>query len=186
MEDLEKLKDRFSEDHEVEFYERRSSDVKITTIQFTTKQMLYQTRVSVNAKHTRNVMYDRTRAKNFGLFKEFLLALRPFKCHVWHKSNMLQRAKLLVRAPIVVICALYIPLVDYEMKKHGWNKLLNTLHIVLNPALSIMICSSKKINLLINAPLYFLSYQQLYWPPRVKGCGTLKYWMPTYMEPIPC
>ncbi|KAI8039898.1 hypothetical protein M5D96_007323 [Drosophila gunungcola] len=74
--------------------------------------------------------HDRTLPKNRGIFKEFLLGLRPIKCKDWRKAELLSRVLLLLRAPIVVLCALYIPLVDYEMEKHGWNKLLNSINMM--------------------------------------------------------
>lgn len=55
----------------------------------------------------------------------------------WQRANPLKRAFYIARAPIVLLCAIYIPLVDYERHRHGWCKLLNCMQICLNPTLTI-------------------------------------------------
>ncbi|XP_017078438.1 mitochondrial sodium/calcium exchanger protein isoform X2 [Drosophila eugracilis] len=133
---LEKRYKYYSQDREVEFYEK-SSQLSITRIRYTTLQMVRNTRVSLNRHYSRIADYDRRNPKNARIFKDFFLALRPIKCQAWRQADMLNRVLLLLRAPADIICTLCIPLVDYELKKHGWNKLLNCLHVIVNPALSI-------------------------------------------------
>ncbi|XP_052839416.1 mitochondrial sodium/calcium exchanger protein isoform X2 [Drosophila gunungcola] len=136
---LERKYEYYSQDtRKVEVYEKNSI-VTSTRMRFTTMRMVRTYRVSVNRRFTRLVKHDRTLPKNRGIFKEFLLGLRPIKCKDWRKAELLSRVLLLLRAPIVVLCALYIPLVDYEMEKHGWNKLLNSINMMVNPALSISV-----------------------------------------------
>ncbi|XP_017044578.1 mitochondrial sodium/calcium exchanger protein [Drosophila ficusphila] len=130
--------DYYSQDRGIEIYER-STKVSITRMRFTTRRMVKTPRISVDRKLTRYKMFDLTQSRNKGIFWDFLLALRPIQCNAWRKADLLNRVLLLLRAPAVLLCTLYIPLVDYEMDKHGWNKLLNCLHILINPALSISV-----------------------------------------------
>ncbi|XP_026835634.1 putative sodium/calcium exchanger 7 [Drosophila erecta] len=136
LQDLERKLEYYSQDTRVEILEKKI-EVSITRIRYTTMRMIQNQRVSVNRRVTRNMRLDYTQSKNVGIFRDFLLALRPIKCQSWKQADILNRVLLLIRAPAVVICTLYIPLVDYEMEKHGWNKLLNSINVVINPALSI-------------------------------------------------
>jgi len=138
LQDLERKLEYYSQDTRVEILEK-SSSISITRIRYTTMRMIRNPRVSVNRRYTRNMKLDYTQSKNQGIFRDFFLALRPIKCQAWKQAELLNRVLLLIRAPAVVICTLYIPLVDYEMEKHGWNKLLNAINVVVNPALSISI-----------------------------------------------
>ncbi|KAH8234249.1 hypothetical protein KR038_004834, partial [Drosophila bunnanda] len=138
---LRRTLDRF-QDHKLEIYERKNSGVSLSIKDFATKRMATYKRVSVNMERNRNIMYDRNRGKNYRIYRDFILELRPIKCRDWRRANMVDRACLLTKAPLVLICILYIPLVDYEMKKHGWKKLLNILHVMLNPAISVMVFNS--------------------------------------------
>ncbi|XP_020805741.1 sodium/potassium/calcium exchanger 6, mitochondrial [Drosophila serrata] len=138
---LRRTLDRF-QDHKLQIYEKRNSRVSLNIMDFATKRMATYKRVSVNMEKNRNIMYDIRRGKNHRLLKDFLLELRAIKCSDWRKANMIGRALLIAKAPLVLICILYIPLVDYEMKKHGWKKLLNILHVVVNPSISVMVFSS--------------------------------------------
>ncbi|XP_017024629.1 mitochondrial sodium/calcium exchanger protein [Drosophila kikkawai] len=137
MHDLKKTLNRF-QDHKLEIYEKRRQG-SMSKMQFTTQRMTMHTRISVNQEQNRNAMYDRRRGKNFRLFKDFLLAVRPFRCRDWRTSNMVERAILLAKVPAVLLCVFYIPLVDYQKKKHGWKKLLNIVHVVVNPAITVMV-----------------------------------------------
>ncbi|XP_033151543.1 mitochondrial sodium/calcium exchanger protein isoform X2 [Drosophila mauritiana] len=138
LQELERKLEYYSQDTRVEILEK-SSSISITRIRYTTMRMIRNPRVSVNRRYTRTMMLDYTQSKNQGIFRDFFLALRPIKCQAWKQAELLNRVLLLIRAPAVVICTLYIPLVDYELEKHGWNKLLNAINVVVNPALSISI-----------------------------------------------
>lgn len=73
--------------------------------------------------------------------KERCLGLKLCRLKDWQRANALIRAFYIARAPIVWLCAIYIPLVDHERDRHGWCKLLNCIQICLNPALTIAIMS---------------------------------------------
>ncbi|EDV59487.1 mitochondrial sodium/calcium exchanger protein [Drosophila erecta] len=135
---LEKNQVIYSRDMEVEIFERTNSGPNINKMRYTTLRMGRSTRISINKKATRNVLHNRALGKNWGLFKDFIIALRPITCEEWRRANIIQRAFKLTQIPAVIICSIYIPLVDYELDKHGWNKLLNCIQVMLNPAMSIM------------------------------------------------
>ncbi|XP_016957808.1 mitochondrial sodium/calcium exchanger protein isoform X1 [Drosophila biarmipes] len=139
LSELEKQQQGYTRDMEVEIFEKKNSDPNINKVRYTTLRMTRNTRISVDKKHTRNVRHNRTLGKNWGLCKDFFLALRPFTCEKWRKAFMVERAIMLLQIPGVMLCSIYIPLVDYEMEKHGWNKLLNCIQVMLNPAMSIIV-----------------------------------------------
>ncbi|XP_017000965.2 mitochondrial sodium/calcium exchanger protein isoform X1 [Drosophila takahashii] len=139
LSELEKQQEIYTRDIEVEIFEKKNSGPNINKMRYTTLRMARNTRVSVDKKVTRNVKHNRAQGKNFGICRDFYLAIRPITCEKWRKANMIERAIMLVRTPGVILCIIYIPLVDYEMDKHGWNKLLNCLQVMLNPAMSIIV-----------------------------------------------
>ncbi|EDW89386.1 mitochondrial sodium/calcium exchanger protein isoform X1 [Drosophila yakuba] len=138
LSELERNQAIYSRDMEVEIFERTNSGPNINKMRYTTLKMGRSVRISIDKKATRNVLHNRALGRNWGLFKDFLLALKPLTCEQWRKANIIERAFMLTQIPAVILCSIYIPLVDYELDKHGWNKLLNCIQVMLNPALSIM------------------------------------------------
>ncbi|XP_030556293.1 putative sodium/calcium exchanger 7 [Drosophila novamexicana] len=99
-------------------------------------------RARIDMRANRRILYNEFQRRNQYLFRDFFYALRPVDLADWRKANMLMRTFYIIRAPIVIICALYIPLVDYEKELNGWNKLLNCLQIIINPAITITMGSA--------------------------------------------
>lgn len=93
--------------------------------------LVKRTDTSVAARGFRN--------KNRFLFRQFLTSIRPIFLEDWIKGNIVKRTFYIIRAPVVLLCALYIPMVDYEKERDGWSKLLNCIQIFLNPAITIVI-----------------------------------------------
>ncbi|XP_070065003.1 mitochondrial sodium/calcium exchanger protein-like [Drosophila virilis] len=94
-------------------------------------------RVTIEMEANRHITYRRAPSKNHRLFREFFSAILLIKLNEWRQATMLLRAFYIARAPVVFLSVLYIPLVDYELKKNGWSKLLNCIQIFLNPAFTI-------------------------------------------------
>lgn len=138
LSELERNQAIYTRDMEVEIFERTNSGPNINKIRYTTLRMGRSTRISLDRKATRMVLHNRALGRNWGLFKDLFIALRPINCEKWRKGNIIKRAFMLTKIPAVIICCIYIPLVDYELDKHGWNKLLNCIQVMLNPAMSIM------------------------------------------------
>jgi len=139
LSELEKQQEIYTRDMEVEIFEKKNSGPNINKMRYTTLRMTRNTRVSVDKKQTRNVRHNRALGKNRGICKDFFLAMRPITCEEWRKAYVVERAIMLIQIPGVMLCSIYIPLVDYEMEKHGWNKLLNCIQVMLNPAMSIIV-----------------------------------------------
>ncbi|XP_064554243.1 putative sodium/calcium exchanger 7 isoform X2 [Drosophila montana] len=111
-------------DDRVELLHRRSnlrSSVKDPTFTYMTRRMSSHSRINLKDKSDVLVFVQ---SRNRHLFKEFFLALNPFHKEDWRKANVFIRAFLIARAPVAVLCAIYIPLVDYELEKNGWTKAL--------------------------------------------------------------
>ncbi|XP_064554245.1 mitochondrial sodium/calcium exchanger protein-like isoform X2 [Drosophila montana] len=134
-ETLQKKYDVLSEDDRVTLLQRKTTYPCDRTFSFMTK--VGMERVSIDMEAKRNTYYPMARNKNHRLFTEFFSAIQPIKLNEWRQATMLHRAFYIVRAPGVFLSAIYIPLVDYELDKNGWSKLLNCIQIFLNPAVTI-------------------------------------------------
>ncbi|XP_030555305.1 putative sodium/calcium exchanger 7 [Drosophila novamexicana] len=124
-----------SQNDRVTILQRKSYQNDNRTFSFLTK--VGSERVTIDMKANRNIYYTRDRSKNHHLFREFFSAIQPIKLNEWRQATMLVRAYYIARAPVVFLSVIYIPLVDYELKKNGWSKLLNCIQIFLNPAFTI-------------------------------------------------
>ncbi|XP_012222241.1 mitochondrial sodium/calcium exchanger protein-like [Linepithema humile] len=81
--------------------------------------------------------YDIDRPK--GLFKEFLYDINPISKEDWKKSNKLLKIVLVVRAPIMFLLQLFIPVVNPTVEKNGWSKLLNCLQLCVTPTIALFL-----------------------------------------------
>ncbi|XP_030555300.1 putative sodium/calcium exchanger 7 [Drosophila novamexicana] len=132
---LQKKYDILSQNNRVTILQRKSYQNDNRTFSFLTK--VGSERVTIDMEANRNIYYTRDRSKNHHLFREFFSAIQPIKLNEWRQATMLVRAYYIARAPVVFLSVIYIPLVDYELKKNGWSKLLNCIQIFLNPAFTI-------------------------------------------------
>lgn len=128
---------KLSKEERVKIVKRRTTHARHQNFTFMTHRPNVHERVEVKKYSS-----SRYRSMNEHLFKEFLYAIKPINLEDWHKASMIFRAFYVVRAPVVVLCAIYIPLVDYEQPKNGWCKLLNCIQIFLNPAVTIVMGKS--------------------------------------------
>ncbi|XP_017836366.1 putative sodium/calcium exchanger 7 isoform X2 [Drosophila busckii] len=94
----------------------------------------------------RQVCCDMRHGGNRNLFKDFFASLTPIKGAEWRDAQMVTRFYYIARAPVVVLTALFIPLVDYDIDRRGWSKLLNCLQIIITPAVTVIILKSMLYN----------------------------------------
>ena len=82
---------------------------------------------------------------NHGLFRQFAYSLYPIEEHHSDNktSNRINKVLAYLKAPVVFLLLVFIPVVDYEEENHGWSKLLNCLQIILLPAVCSMALSCK-------------------------------------------
>ncbi|KRF83678.1 uncharacterized protein Dvir_GJ27142, isoform C [Drosophila virilis] len=136
---LKKKYNSIAADHRVHILKRKPTYISNNYDKFsfiTTRSTVHVTLERDSA--SRSDMYNMDASRNANLFTDFFCAFRPVALADWRKANMLMRIFYIVRAPAVIVCVIYIPLVDYELDKNGWSKLLNCLHIVINPAITII------------------------------------------------
>ncbi|XP_030387621.1 mitochondrial sodium/calcium exchanger protein-like [Scaptodrosophila lebanonensis] len=107
---------------------------------------------TIDFNMTRTILHNENNPKNRFLFIEFFESIIPIDIEQWKYSGWCFRLFMILRAPAVFICTLFIPVVNYEMDKHGWSKLLNCSQIITNPILIITLISS------LNAKLYTTWY----------------------------
>ncbi|XP_064550481.1 mitochondrial sodium/calcium exchanger protein-like isoform X2 [Drosophila montana] len=133
---LEKKYNLIKLDKRVDILKRKTTSMSSeSSFTYMTKRPTKRRRIDMRAN--RSIVYNVFQRRNQNLFKDFFYALRPVDLADWRKANMLMRTFYITRAPVVIICAIYIPLVDYEKDLNGWSKLLNCLHIIINPAITI-------------------------------------------------
>ncbi|XP_039226700.1 mitochondrial sodium/calcium exchanger protein isoform X2 [Drosophila yakuba] len=87
----------------------------------------------VNVETNRTILHSKANPKNLFLFSEFLQAINPIDSERWYLSGTCARILHILKAPVNLMLQLVLPLVDYQMVKHGWSKMLNCLQIVLTP-----------------------------------------------------
>ncbi|XP_022220252.2 mitochondrial sodium/calcium exchanger protein [Drosophila obscura] len=147
-EKLEEQYAEYAEDAMVEILERPDSRIRVSVLNPVRDKPSYATkrasrvRISVNPHATKSVFYNLTAGRNKGLLTDFLKTLNPIDAEEWREENMFGRAFLLAMAPAKFVCAAYIPLVDHELEKHGWSKLLNCIHTFLNPGITIVVSTA--------------------------------------------
>ncbi|XP_033254573.1 mitochondrial sodium/calcium exchanger protein-like isoform X3 [Drosophila miranda] len=49
---------------------------------------------------------------------------------------------MILKSPLKLICTLFLPIVDYEIYRHGWCKLLNCIQIITTPLIGITLIHS--------------------------------------------
>lgn len=74
-----------------------------------------------------------------GLFQEFLYDINPISKEDWKDSNAFVRFILIIRAPIMSVLQLLIPLVSVTTVKRGWSKLLNCFQLCVTPTFSLFV-----------------------------------------------
>lgn len=89
--------------------------------------------IFVDIQLTEHIFYKESNGKNHRLWQDLLDSLNPIDVVDWRTGNYFQRFVLLVKAPMLLLVTLLVPIVDYERDKHGWCKLLNCIHIAVNP-----------------------------------------------------
>ncbi|KRF79757.1 mitochondrial sodium/calcium exchanger protein [Drosophila virilis] len=101
---------------------------------------------AVNLLQTRNSMYHPRNRKNKSLFIEFFKDLVPVDLDKWNERGWLRRSVDILLSPIALPCCIFIPVVDYSRKKHGWSKLLNCTQIITNPFMFIILTQAMITN----------------------------------------
>ncbi|XP_030561513.1 mitochondrial sodium/calcium exchanger protein-like isoform X2 [Drosophila novamexicana] len=94
---------------------------------------------AVNLVQTRNSMYHPRNRRNKSLFMEFFKDLVPVDLDKWSERGWFRRTIEILLSPIALPCCIFIPVVDYSRKKHGWSKLLNCTQIITNPFMFIIL-----------------------------------------------
>ncbi|XP_002032966.2 mitochondrial sodium/calcium exchanger protein [Drosophila sechellia] len=97
----------------------------------TPKPLIHHKEVDVETN--RRILHSKANPKNLFLFSEFLHAINPIDSEGWYLSGTCARVLQILKAPVTLMLHLVVPLVDYQLVKHGWSKMLNCLQIVLTP-----------------------------------------------------
>ncbi|XP_073847634.1 mitochondrial sodium/calcium exchanger protein [Musca autumnalis] len=78
---------------------------------------------------------------NERLWQQLKDSLKPFEIDEWHSSTGFQKTLMCFKTPIIFALQLFLPIVDYELERHGWSKLLNCVQVVISPiVMFLLIC----------------------------------------------
>ncbi|KAH8399351.1 hypothetical protein KR215_008221 [Drosophila sulfurigaster] len=91
----------------------------------------------------RSMLHNKNNPKNRLLWTDFLETLNPIDATEWRLAGRCQRFCILIQCPMRLLVTIFVPVVDYELYKHGWSKLLNCTQIVTNPFFLITAVHSK-------------------------------------------
>ncbi|XP_020713997.1 mitochondrial sodium/calcium exchanger protein-like isoform X1 [Ceratitis capitata] len=70
----------------------------------------------------------------YTLWQQLLRTLRPYDETEWKSANFLMKGFLILRAPILIMLKMLIPITDQEEEDSGWSRLLNCVQVVLLPS----------------------------------------------------
>jgi solute carrier family 24 (sodium/potassium/calcium exchanger), member 6 len=114
------------------------------------EEKLYELEQTTEIEFRRRATYfDGVSIEEDGLFMSFLKAIVPIDVAKFQKENFFLKMIAIVKAPIVFVLLLIIPVVDYGIEDgQGWCRLLNALHCVTLP-MYVMFCTESKDFLLI-------------------------------------
>uniref|UniRef100_A0A182WJH8 Sodium/calcium exchanger membrane region domain-containing protein n=1 Tax=Anopheles minimus TaxID=112268 RepID=A0A182WJH8_9DIPT len=76
---------------------------------------------------------------NEGLVVDFCNHLSPLDPEEWNKAGWAMRIFYLLKAPFLVLLLLTIPIVDSDVERDGWCKLLNICHCLTLPLLIVFV-----------------------------------------------
>ncbi|XP_076389726.1 mitochondrial sodium/calcium exchanger protein isoform X2 [Megachile rotundata] len=74
-----------------------------------------------------------------GLFREFLYDINPIDRDDWLGANWIFKFILIIRAPVMLILQLFIPVVNTTATKRGWSKLLNCFQLCVTPTFALFL-----------------------------------------------
>lgn len=61
------------------------------------------------------------------------MSLMPIDKSEWEESNLFFKLIMIIKAPIIILLKLTIPLVDYDGPNHNWNKVTTIVNCILAP-----------------------------------------------------
>ncbi|XP_068144599.1 mitochondrial sodium/calcium exchanger protein-like [Drosophila tropicalis] len=115
---------------------RRSDSFSERYVGFSTRKV-DDDMVDVDYEATSTILHNSQNPKNLFLFSEFFESILPVDIEEWKASGFFNRLFIILRAPMVFFCTIFIPVVDYHLDKHGWSKLLNCTQIITCPIVMI-------------------------------------------------
>ncbi|XP_017893330.2 mitochondrial sodium/calcium exchanger protein-like, partial [Ceratina calcarata] len=74
-----------------------------------------------------------------GLFKEFLYDINPITKEDWENANRFLKFILIIRAPVMLLLQLFVPVVNITAAKRGWSKLLNCFQLCVTATLALFL-----------------------------------------------
>ena len=79
---------------------------------------------------------------HFTVKSAILGALTPIDLSEWNESNLFFKLMLIIKSPVNLILKLTIPLVDYEVRNHNWNKATMIINCLIAPLFMVFAIKS--------------------------------------------
>ncbi|XP_050073065.1 putative sodium/calcium exchanger 7 [Anopheles maculipalpis] len=87
----------------------------------------------------RSVQQETNSSANQGLVNDFCNHMNPLDPEEWNDGGWAMRTFCLLKAPFVLLLLLTIPIVDADVHREGWCKLLNICHCLTLPLLIVFV-----------------------------------------------
>ncbi|KAK0097252.1 hypothetical protein PV326_002781 [Microctonus aethiopoides] len=121
------------------------SDVAITTELASVSRVRRSSDDADNESHISSDGQNENRPE--GLFKEFLYDINPINVNNWQTSRIFVRVIMVLRAPVMLLLQLLVPVVNETAVKRGWSKLLNCLQLCVTPILATVILGVHRVKI---------------------------------------
>lgn len=70
--------------------------------------------------------------------EQFLIKINPINLDEWYQIGLLRKIMSMLRAPLLFVTIMTVPVVDHDKKNSNWCRILNSLHCVLVPTTPIL------------------------------------------------
>ncbi|XP_062540451.1 mitochondrial sodium/calcium exchanger protein-like [Armigeres subalbatus] len=98
-------------------------------------------------------VHQRQPPRNHHIFLDFFEHINPIHGDDWNESGWFGKILAILKAPLEFVLLLFIPVVDYSAQRYGWTKLLNVLHCLTFPLMTLFV-TGFLFSTLLNFPVW--------------------------------
>ncbi len=103
--------------------------------------------------HGHHCETDDNEIVQFTIKSAIVEAILPIDLNEWKESNFFFRLMLIIKSPVNLVLKLTIPLVDYEVRNHNWNKATMIINCLIAPL--FMVFATKSLKFMFISFIFF-------------------------------
>ena len=103
--------------------------------------------------HGHHCETDDNEIVQFTIKSSIIEAILPIDLNEWKESNFFFRLMMIIKSPVNLILKLTIPLVDYEVRNHNWNKATMIINCLIAPL--FMVFATKSLKFMFISFIFF-------------------------------